>query len=248
MIKALIKLDYSLSEIDDNLKLNNWRNPSSIWGELSRLIFRRNISKYRGKIRHLWYNNRCNVQNRFKTAVLQHKTSLTNVNTQNSNLNSQIPTNLKETGYSDVNEIIGSKTASFSNIYSQIVPAKTFHASTTCILKENPCEIECNASKFHLSYQEWSQVEPQFANVKLQPEWTNIFTRKIEEFFPLCVLVFKCHRINVKYESRKCYFLIAEANCKFTNCITLKFWIDRAPENWVDKLPSNRFNIFSTFR
>ena len=79
MIKALIKLDHSLSEIDDNLKLNNWRNPSSIWGELSRLIFRRNISKYRGKIRHLWYNNRCNVQNRFKTAVLQHKTSLTNV-------------------------------------------------------------------------------------------------------------------------------------------------------------------------
>ena len=65
MIKALIKLNYSLSEIDDNLKLNNWRNPSSIWGELSRLIFRRNISKYRGKIRHLWYSNRCNVQNRF---------------------------------------------------------------------------------------------------------------------------------------------------------------------------------------
>ena len=138
-----------------------------------------------------------------------------------------------------MNENIGSKTASFSNISSQIVPSKTFHESTTCILKENPCEIDSSASKFHLSYQEWSQVEPQFAYVKLQPEWTNIFTRKIEEFYPLCVLLFKYHRINVKYESLKCHFLFAEANCKFTNCITLKFWIDRAPENWVDSVEVN---------
>ena len=85
-------------------------------------------------------------------------------------------------------------------------------------------------------------MEPSRATIckcKLQPEWTNIFTRKIEEFYPLCVLVFKCHRINVKFESRKCHFLIAEANCKFTNCITLKFWIDRAPENWVDSVEVN---------
>ena len=144
MIRAMFKLEYSWSEIDDNLKINNWRNPSSIWGELSRLIFRRNISKYRGKIRHLWFNNRYNIQNRFKTAVLQHKTSITNVNTEDMNLSSPISTNLEQTGYSDANEIMGSQIASSSNIFSQIVAAKTFHETTTCILKENPCEIESN--------------------------------------------------------------------------------------------------------
>ena len=113
MIRAMFKLEYSWSEIDDNLKINNWRNSSSIWGELSRLIFRRNISKYRGKIRHLWFNNRYNIQNRFKTAVLQHKTSITNVNTEDMNLSSPISTNLEQTGYFDANEIMGSQIASF---------------------------------------------------------------------------------------------------------------------------------------
>ena len=90
-----------------------------------------------------------------------------------------------------------------------------------------------------MSYQEWTKVKPQFAKVKLQPEWTNIFNQKIENFYPLCVLLFKYHRINVKYESQRCHFLIAEANCKFTNCITLKLWIDKAPENWEDSVEVN---------
>ena len=95
------------------------------------------------------------------------------------NLSSPISTNLEQTGYSDANEIMGSQIASSSNISSQIVPAETFHETITYIIKGNPCEIESNVvSKFNLSYQEWTKIKPQFAKVKLQPEWTNILIKK----------------------------------------------------------------------
>ena len=49
-----------------------------------------------------------------------------------------------------------------------------------------------------------------------------------------CVLRFNYHRIDPKYKSRRCYYLIAEGNCKFKECLNFRFWIDAEPITGVD--------------
>ena len=65
-------------------------------------------------------------------------------------------------------------------------------------------------------------------------EWTNLFNDKLEQHYPPCVLKLKYHRINPKYKTRRCSYLIAEGNCKFKECLKFRFWIDAEPADGVD--------------
>ena len=82
-----------------------------------------------------------------------------------------------------------------------------------------------NLKQIVLSFEEWEKIRPQFGGKKLHSEWTNILSKKIEVFNPLCVLKFSYHRINLKSNSQDCHFMLAEGKCKFENCITFRLWI-----------------------
>ena len=88
-----------------------------------------------------------------------------------------------------------------------------------------------NLRQIVLSFEEWEKIRPQYGGKKLHSEWTNILSKKIEVFKPLCV---SYHRINLKSNSRDCHFVLAEGRCKFEVCITFKLWIESELEGTND--------------
>ena len=44
-----------------------------------------------------------------------------------------------------------------------------------------------NLRQIVLSFEEWEKIRPQYGGKKLHSEWTNILSKKIEVFKPLCV-------------------------------------------------------------
>ena len=100
--------------------------------------------------------------------------------------------------------------------------------------KENLEGYSSNLKQIVLSYEEWKKIRPQFGDKKLHSEWTNIISKKIEFFNPLCVLKFSYHIINLKSNRRDCHFVLGEGKCKFENCITFRLWIKSEPEGTND--------------
>ena len=54
---ALSRLDLPWLEIKSKLSVSNWRDSISLWGSLSKLIFKRNRLALRKKVMLFWYNN-----------------------------------------------------------------------------------------------------------------------------------------------------------------------------------------------
>ena len=78
-------------------------------------------------------------------------------------------------------------------------------------------------------------IKPDFGpNNKLQAEWTNASNRELSKNYPYCILKFLYHRVNSHSSLRDCHFMIAEAICKFRNCLKFSLWIDKEPESHFD--------------
>ena len=50
--------------------MNNWRDPNSLWGKLSNLIFQRNRERQRGKVWQIWHKNNYNIQNQYEKVYI----------------------------------------------------------------------------------------------------------------------------------------------------------------------------------
>ena len=82
---------------------------------------------------------------------------------------------------------------------------------------------------------EWLRIS-KFLEIKykLEPEWTNILNEKMSMKYTFCVLKFLYHRINKNSTntcSNKCYFLVAAAICKFSDCFKFKFIMEEPETN-----------------
>ena len=82
-----------------------------------------------------------------------------------------------------------------SNYLTEIESFETY-ASSTASSKET--------SYFLMPFHEWNDIWREYT---FQPEWTEVFTRHIQEMYPLCVLAFNRHRFG-----KRC-FLFCEAYC-----------------------------------
>ena len=88
-----------------------------------------------------------------------------------------------------------------------------------------------------LNLHEWgSCISPQCIGNTFKQEWTNIFSEKLSEFYPYCVIKFNDHRINKTTSTRNYPYIVAEANCKFKNCIRFKFLIDTIPNSEIENV------------
>ena len=83
-------------------------------------------------------------------------------------------------------------------------------------------------NQFFLTLQEWNCIKPRVSCNKLS-NWTYVFNQKLSVFYPYCVIKFLYHRINNDSKFRNSPFLLAQAVCKFKNCMKFSLWIAETP-------------------
>ena len=64
-------------------------------------------------------------------------------------------------------------------------------SSIICLKTQNSGNMESMSSfEFSINYNEWALISSHGNENKLQKEWTNIFSKKISEIYPYCVIQF----------------------------------------------------------
>ena len=237
----------------------NWRHSYSLWGKLSKSIFGSNRASYRAKIMNVWRSNQSKlIRLKSFPGSLEHCDSVLTlpITIQFNNLPPSFFLTypgklLKQSNQSiNYNDLNGNKNLvdSFSTLLHphqqglDFIPNSSHHkpsednssvaseSSIICLKTQNSGNMESMSSfEFSINYNEWALISPHSNENKLKKEWTNIFSKKISEIYPYCVIQFLYHRINRNTATRNSCYFVAEANCKFKNCIRLKFSIDNIP-------------------
>ena len=288
IIRELLKLRETCSEINESLNVNNWRGSKSIWGKLSVLIFQRNREMQRGKIWKIWHKNRFSIQKRYKTICLDklNQKKKISVSPSDSKLNNDLMNNsmfadkslnceirnsegfyrISEQGSEQTNnKLLDPQLSSLSSLESMdddpddtisttLSPSTLINPNNTCghhieehtssgrmqaelqFMRQQRVDIQprLELKEFSLSNNEWRNIKPQNKNKKLYLEWINVLNQKLANLYPLCVIKINYHQINREFETYQCLFLIAEGNCKFQDCMSFRFWIDKEPNDEID--------------
>ena len=260
VVNALFRLEFEWSDIENSLIANqSWRYPNSFWGKLSKVVFGRNRASQRAKIMNLWRANRTKIHHKFLSFSKSSEHDKPVLNLPISINIQQFPPSffLTRAGKSLIpsyqsNTLENEDSISTSSVdsdFTSIHPEQNnsncthFHEqfgefssldnlvtnTTTEIIDQSKRKIP-NSIEFSLNKREWDIICPQINAKPLNPEWTNIFSQKLSNHFPFCVIKFLYHRINKKSTIRNTSYLVGEATCKFKNCLEFQFWLKDAPE------------------
>ena len=85
---------------------------------------------------------------------------------------------------------------------------------------------------FNLTTEEWLRIkpEPSLVGRHLSKNWSNIFSDKIEQVIPSCVLRFTYNRVAKQHTRKKnAVFFSGKAKCTFDNCLTFTLSIQKEP-------------------
>ena len=106
------------------------------------------------------------------------------------------------------------------------------HIESESELDEDYTDVPPVTFTFNLTTEEWLRIkpEPSLVGRHLSKNWSNIFSDKIEQVIPSCVLRFTYNRVAKQHTRKKnAVFFSGKAKCTFDNCLTFTISIQKEP-------------------